>query len=83
MTYSHAFSRALCRLHAFASNSDWFIVLFAAAVIVQSITLVLILEELFESKNPSRERKTRVSLGISIQQKQNTERWRMYIRKTE
>ena len=35
---SHAFSRALRRLHVFAWNSDWFIALFASVVIGQSDT---------------------------------------------
>ena len=36
MTWSHAFSRAWRRLHAFASNSDWFIAFFTCVVIGQS-----------------------------------------------
>ena len=36
MTWPHVFSRAWCRLHAFASNSDWFIALFMCVVIGQS-----------------------------------------------
>ena len=36
MTWSHVFSRAWRRLHAFASNSDWFIALFTSVVIGQS-----------------------------------------------
>ena len=35
-TCSHAFSRALRGLHVFASDSDWFVVLFAASVIGQN-----------------------------------------------
>lgn len=65
MTYSHAFSRALRRLHVLASNSDWLIVQFAAAVIVQSITLVLILKDISESKKPiaRKESKSRTRKG--------------------
>ena len=36
MTWSHAFSRAWRRLHAFTSNSDWSIVLFTCVLIGQS-----------------------------------------------
>ena len=32
----HAFSRALCQLHVFASNSDWLVVLFTSVAIGQS-----------------------------------------------
>ena len=35
-TCSHAFSRAWCRFHEFASNSDWFIPLFTSVVIGQN-----------------------------------------------
>ena len=36
ITVSHASSRALHRLHAFALDSDWSIVLFTSVVIGQS-----------------------------------------------
>ena len=36
MSWPHAFSRAWCLLQAFASNSDWFILLFTCVVIGQS-----------------------------------------------
>ena len=35
-TCTHAFSRAWCLQHVFASSSDWFIGLFASSVIGQS-----------------------------------------------
>ena len=35
MTHSHTFSRALCRLHVFASSFDWFIGLSVSFVIGQ------------------------------------------------
>ena len=35
VTFSHAFSRACCRLHVFAASSDWFIGLSASVVIGQ------------------------------------------------
>ena len=38
---SHAFSRAWCRLHVFASNYDWFIALFMSVVIGQRLGLFL------------------------------------------
>ena len=36
VTRPHAFSRAWRRLHAFASNSDWFVTLFLSVVTGQS-----------------------------------------------
>ena len=37
MTYSHAFSRACCRLHVFALNSDWFVGLSSSVLIGQRV----------------------------------------------
>ena len=44
VTFSHALSRPWRRLHVFASNSDWLIVLFTSTVIlVRDLVTVIIL----------------------------------------
>ena len=47
---NHTFSCIWHRLHAFASNSDWFNVLFTCVVIVGVITLVLVLRHSNENR---------------------------------
>ena len=51
MPRSHVFSRAWPRLHVFALNSDWFIVLFARVVIGQSNFSGLVLRQSIENRS--------------------------------
>ena len=47
---THDFSRALSRLPVIATNSDWFIALFAPVVIrLRKITLVIVFQQSFQS----------------------------------
>ena len=53
VTCSHKFSRAWCRLHVFASDSDWFITLFASVVIAKVIVMFLVLRHSIENRSNS------------------------------
>ena len=48
-TFTHDFSRALSKLQVIARYSNWFIVLFAPAVIGRSNYLALLLRQSFEN----------------------------------
>ena len=52
-TCSHFFSRACRRLRVFASNSDWFDVLFACVLLARVITLVVVVRLSTETRSIS------------------------------
>ena len=73
MTFSHAFSRALRRLHVFASSSDWLIGLSASVVIGRVIILVLVLRHSIENRSIIVSKKNRfIQAGYPIQLKGHT-----------